>query len=93
MFTFGAEVHAFHIERAIPQGYFLQYDAKTVHITLLCPLRRMAVVYEQLRSRPKLLWETKHSQKHSENVGNTAGAAVFVNEQFSDRVNELDLLA
>lgn len=55
VFTFGAEVHALHIERSIPQSYFLQYYAKTVHITLLSPLRRMAVVYEQLRSRPELL--------------------------------------
>lgn len=62
MFTFGAEVHALHIERSIPQGYFLQDDAKTVHIALLSPLRRMAVVYEQLRSRPQLLWETKKTE-------------------------------
>lgn len=55
VFTFGAEVHALHIERSIPQSYFLQYYAKTVHITLLSPLRRMVVVYEQLRSRPELL--------------------------------------
>lgn len=46
LFTFGAEVHALHIERSVPQGYFLQYDAKAVHIPLLSAFRRMAVVYE-----------------------------------------------
>lgn len=55
VFTFRAEVHALHIERAIPQSYFLQYDAKAVHVALLSSLRRMAVVYKQLRSCPKLL--------------------------------------
>lgn len=44
VFTFGAEVHALHIERSIPQSYFLQYDAEAVHVTLLGSLRRMAVV-------------------------------------------------
>lgn len=68
MFTFRAEIHAFHIERSISQSYFLQYDAEAVHITLLSPLRGVAVIYKQLRSCPKFLWKSEREENHVPNT-------------------------
>lgn len=55
VFTFGAEVHALHVERPVPQRDLLQYDAKAVHVALPGAFWGMAVVYQELRSRPELL--------------------------------------
>lgn len=83
LFTFGAEVHALHVERAIPQGYFLQYDAKTVHIPLLGPLRRVAVVQELLRGRPQLLWKEEAAVRKAPrvNIGRADGCAEWQRER------------